>query len=278
LKGLTVINWSFSTNAFRAYSLLDTLEILRELGFAGVEIMADVPHAYPPHLSPGDIDAIRQCLRETGLEIASLNAFMLHALQDTWHPSWIEPDLEWRVQRVEYTRQCIDLAARLGAKSLSTEPGGPLVGMDRSQALEIFYDGLAAVEPRAREAGVKILIEPEPELLIETSQQFLQFVQALDPAVFGLNFDIGHFFCVGEDPVRLIEDLAPFTWHFHFEDIAASRVHRHLLPGEGAIDLAGVLKAIERTGYDGFVTIELYPYEDRPVEAAREALAYVGSL
>lgn len=273
-----MVQWSFSSNAFRAHSLGDTLRVLSELGYTGVEILADVPHAYPPHLAPGDIDAIRRALADSGLQLANINAFMLHAIKDTWHPSWIEPDPAWRARRVDYTLQCIDLAAKLGAKTISTEPGGPVEGMDRSEALEIFYDGLCTVAPRAKDAGVRVLIEPEPGLLIETSGQFLDLMAALDPEVFGLNFDIGHFYCVGEDPAELVATLAPYTHHFHLEDIAASRVHRHLLPGAGAIDLKGVLAAIAGSGYRGFVTIELYPYEDRPVATAREALAVVRDL
>jgi len=50
------------------------------------------------------------------------------------------------------------------------------------------------------------------------------------------------------------------------------------MPGLGAIDLGGVLKAIAASGYDGFVTVELYPYEDRPIQAAAEAYDYLSRL
>lgn len=249
-----MVQWSFSSNAFRAHSLGDTLRVLSELGYTGVEILADVPHAYPPHLAPGDIDAIRRALADSGLQLANINAFMLHALKDTWHPSWIEPDPQWRARRVDYTLQCIDLAAKLGAKTISTEPGGPLEGMDRSRALEIFYDGLCTVAPRAKDAGVRVLIEPEPGLLIETSAQFLELMAALDPEVFGLNFDIGHFYCVGEDPAELVATLAPHTHHFHLEDIAASRdrwfSYYWWSDPEREPDFAGTVDIHRKPGYD----------------------------
>ena len=57
-----------------------------------------------------------------------------------------------------------------------------------------FFDGLRAVEGRARDKGIRILIEPEPGLLIENSSEFLEIYKMLDREVFGLNFDIGHFF------------------------------------------------------------------------------------
>jgi sugar phosphate isomerase/epimerase len=147
--------------------------------------------------------------------------------------------------------------------------------MSRESGIRIFLDGLSEIREYAAKTGIRVLLEPEPELLIENSTQFGQFFQQLDPAVFGLNFDIGHFFCVGEDPVRLVKELKEVTGHYHLEDIAASRRHAHLIPGSGAIDLPSVLQAILESDYDGFVTVELYPYEDQPIRAARQAYDYV---
>ncbi len=90
-----------------------------------------------------------------------------------------------------------------------------------------------------------------------------------------MNFDIGHAFCVGEEPQEWVAQMAPYARHYHFEDIAATRVHRHLIPGHGAINFAAVLQAIHGTGYDGWITVELYPYIDQPDEAARAAYTYM---
>jgi sugar phosphate isomerase/epimerase len=72
--------------------------------------------------------------------------------------------------------------------------------------------------------------------------------------------------------------MASHTRHYHFEDIAASRVHKHLIPGHGAIDFAATLREIAKTGYDGWITVELYPYIENPDDAAREALRFLSSL
>ena len=272
------MKFAFSSNAFRKYSLVETIAILAELGYGAIEIMADVPHAYPPDLNEEDVAEIRAALISNDLEISNLNTFMLHAIGDTWHPSWIEPDSDQRSQRIEHTLQCIDLAAELGITTLSTEPGGPIKGMKEREALQFFKQGLMAISEKARKEGIKILIEPEPELLIENSTQAKSLFMDLDPQVFGLNFDIGHFFCVGEDPAVCIREMKDIIHHFHIEDIAATRKHHHLLPGLGAIDFPDVLAAIEEIGYDGYITVELYPYEDKPIEAARRALSYLQAL
>jgi sugar phosphate isomerase/epimerase len=269
------MKFAFSSNAFRRHSLTETIEILAAIGYQGIEIMADAPHAFPPQTGRKEIEAIQAALAHTGLEVSNINAFMMWAVGDTWHPSWIEPDPVQRAARVNHTLQCLDLAAELGCGIISTEPGGPLDGMEIEEGFALFRQGLLAVAERAREKGVRVLIEPEPELLIENSNQFLEFFQDLDPEIFGLNFDIGHFYCVGEDPVPLVQKLRRFTHHYHLEDIAASRKHHHLLPGKGAVDLPAVLGAIRDLDYRGFVTVELYPYEDRPEETARQAFHYL---
>jgi len=269
------MKFAFSSNAFRRYSLLDTIHLVAAAGYRGIEIMADVPHAYPTQLTTRQLSAIRKALDDTGMAISNLNAFMHHADGDTYHPTWIEPDPAERARRVTYTLRCIDLAADLGAHTLSTEPGGPLLGIPREEGLRLFQEGLMAVAEPARKQGIRILIEPEPGLLIENSSQFTSLFRELDPEVFGLNCDIGHFFCVGEDPAKVVQLLQHTIHHFHLEDIPASREHYHLIPGDGAIDLPRVLQAISAIGYDGFVTVELYTYEEQAAEAARAAYRYL---
>lgn len=269
------MRFAFSSNAFRRYSLTETMKILTATGYEGIEIMADVPHAFPLHLSEKDVAEIRSALHDTGLQVANINAFMHHAEGDTYHPSWIEKDKSLRAKRVDYTLRCIDLAKKLGAFHISTEPGGPLQNMTREQGLELFLEGLRQVEQRAKDQGIRVLIEPEPNLLIENSTQFLDLFKVLDKEAFGLNFDVGHFYCVNEDPVELIAKLKEYTYHYHLEDIASTREHYHLKLGEGAIDLPAVLKTIDEIGYDGFVTVELYTYEDQAGEAAFDAYRYL---
>lgn len=269
------MKFAFSANAFRNYSLAYTIAALADAGYEGIEIMADMPHAYPPSLTGADIRDIRLLLDRRHMEISNINAFMLHAESDTYHPSWIEREPRLRDRRVAYTLDCIDLAAQLGAPSISIEPGGPLQGMSFDEGIELFKEGLRAVQDSAQQKGVRVLIEPEPGLLIENSTQFLSLIDDLDPEVFGLNFDIGHFFCVGESCPVLIFTLSRYIDHFHLEDIAASKEHVRLMPGKGAIDLPEVVHAIKNIDYSGFITVELYTYDDRPTAAAQEALYYL---
>ena len=267
---------AFSTNAFKQVSLEESLRQIAACGYAGVEIMADVPHAYPPHMDARRRKSLVDLLKELRLGLTNLNAFTLFAQGDTWHPSWIEPEAEARERRYEHTLKAIRLARDLGAPGISLEPGGPLPpGMDRRAAMDLYREGLRRVLPTAEECGVNLLVEPEPHLLIERPEEFEELLEGLTHPRLALNFDIGHFYCVGVDPAEAAQRLAPHIRHVHLEDIAPSREHRHLVPGRGAIDLEAVLGALRDAGYDGWVAVELYPYEAQAREVADEAFRYL---
>jgi sugar phosphate isomerase/epimerase len=55
-------------------------------------------------------------------------------------------------------------------------------------------------------------------------------------------------------------------------------VHNHLILGHGAIQFAEIFQTMLRLGYQGDVSLELYPYVDAPEEAGRESLEYLQTL
>jgi sugar phosphate isomerase/epimerase len=91
----------------------------------------------------------------------------------------------------------------------------------------------------------------------------------------GINFDIGHFFCAGEDPTAAFEELFPWIGHIHIEDIAPTREHHHLIAGLGAIDFPSVFSAMKQNGYQHDMSLELYPYTDQPEEAGKQSMVHL---
>jgi len=274
---------AFSTNAYLRYPFEDAASRIAGIGYLGLELLADVPHAWPAGLLEVQKRAIRRAMDHHGLAFSNINAFMMNAVNDFrqpyWHPSFIEPEPHYRRVRIDHTRRALQLCAELGAPHITTEPGGPLApGQARQQAIDLFVEVLKPLADLADCLGVRLLIEPEPGLLLETTDQYLEVAERLNAPSVGLNFDVGHAFCVSEDLPRAIAKLAPHIRHYHVEDIAASRVHHHLVPGTGAINFSEVIAAIRATGYDGWLTVELYPFVEDPDSAARAALAVLRPL
>ncbi|HQR41093.1 MAG TPA: sugar phosphate isomerase/epimerase family protein [Gemmatales bacterium] len=277
------MNLAFSSNAYLNFSFADACRRIKGAGYAGIEIMADVPHAWPAYLLPEQKRDIRKHIDDNGLQISNVNAFMMNAINDHrqkyWHPSWIEPYQPYRQVRIDHTRRALDMAKELGAPCITTEPGGPLEpGQSWEDALGIFCESLRPVADHAQSIGVPLLVEPEPGLLIETAAQYERFASVFNHPGIGLNFDIGHMYCVKDDPATAIRQLAKHIRHVHLEDIDATRVHHHLVPGQGAIDFKPILQALKDVKYTGWVTIELYPYIDNPDNAAKAAFEAIKPL
>ena len=120
---------AFSTNAYLKYSFEEAAERIAAIGYDGLELMADVPHAWPAHLLKEQKQAIRDAMERSGLAFSNVNAFMMNAVGDHrqpyWHPSFIEPDQAYRQVRIDHTKRALDLCAELGAPHITTEPGGP---------------------------------------------------------------------------------------------------------------------------------------------------------
>lgn len=280
---LPMIRLAFSTNAYLRFPFDEAARRIAAIGYEGLELMADVPHAWPAGLLPESRRAIVESMGAAGLAFSNVNAFMMNAIADArqpyWYPSFIEPDRHYRQVRIDHTRRALTLCAELGAPHITTEPGGPLAeGQSRQAAIDLFVEALKPLAEHAQTLGVLLLIEPEPGLLLETTDQYLEVVERLDAPSVGLNFDVGHAYCVAEDIPAAIRKLAGHIRHFHVEDISAERVHHHLVPGTGAIDFGEVFRAIGSIGYDGWVTVELYPFVDDPDEAARAALQALGPI
>lgn len=274
---------AFSSNAYLRFSFNDAAKKISKLGYQGIEIMADVPHAWPAFMLEEQKQGIRDSLKSNNLAISNINSFMMHAVNDPrqryWYPSWIEPDKHYRQIRIDHTMRCLTMAKELGAPCITTEPGGPVeAGASWNAGLKLFVEMLKPVIEHAEKEGVLLLIEPEPGLLIETADQFLEFMGHIKSPMVGCNFDIGHSYCVGDDPASTIPKLAKYIKHYHLEDIANTRVHHHLIPGDGAIDFKAAIEAIKATGYKEWVTIELYPYVEDPDQAAKLARERIAPL
>lgn len=268
----------YSTNAFVRFSVLEAVEKIGRLGFRGVEIMCDRPHLYPPDYGEENLTRLKTVIDDQGLKVTNLNSFTLFAVGDTYLPSWIEPREERRKIRIQHTLQCLKVADFFGCKNISVPPGGPVGEISRERAMTLFHRGLEMVAPLAQELGIKILVEPEPDLLMENTREFKEFIVDVKSPAIGVNFDIGHFFCAGEDPRVAFEELFEWIGHVHLEDIAPDRVHNHLILGQGAIQFTEIFQTMLRLGYQGDVSLELYPYVDAPEEAGRESLEYLQTL
>ncbi len=108
---------AFSTNAYMRFPFDEAAARIAEIGYDGLELMADVPHAWPNGLLEGPKRGILEAMGRHGLQFSNVNAFMMNAINDHrqpyWYPSFIEPDEGYRRVRIDHTRRALDLCAVL---------------------------------------------------------------------------------------------------------------------------------------------------------------------
>jgi len=273
---------AFSSNAFKKNTLTEAIDSIGGIGYVGVELMADLHHAWPPTFDAPRRRDTRKQLSDRGLVVSNVNAFTCFIHGDTYHPTWIENDAKQVQIRIDHTIRSLEMSQEFGVKTLSIQPGGPTIGttLTREQAEERFAESLSKCIATARSSGVVIGIEPEPGLLIQTAQEYLDFKLRYfgDEPMVKMNCDIGHLFCVGDDPASVIRSMPEHVAHVHLEDIGANHVHQHLTPGKGVIDFKAIFAALDAIHYDGWTTVELYPYETTAAGVAKAAWEHLRGL
>ena len=271
---------AYSTNGFTRRDLARAIRRIAGHGYAGVELLADAPHWSPSMDGPEVRRAVREALSETGLGVSNVNANTAASLwpfelpEPVFEPSLSNHDPAVRRRRLEYTRACLDFAAEVGAPCVSVTSGRPEALRTPEDGMAWFADGLAAVCDHAASVGVRVGIEYEPGLLVETAGEVLGILRRVDHPLLGVNLDVGHAICAGEDPAASIRKLGPWIWNVHLEDIRG-RKHHHLVPGEGDVDFGRVFAALRDVGHHGYVTVELYTCVDRADDAAAQAHAHL---
>jgi len=267
---------AFSTNAYTRFTLGEACDRIAAAGYAGVEVLADVPHAYPLRFGDREARRLRERLDSLGLAPVALNGNTAMGYWDpvpeelTFEPSLVSADEGRREARIRIIEATLALAATVGAPVVTITTGRPLSGEPAAVLRARLLEGLERLVRAADLAGVDLAIECEPGQFLETSAALKELLDEVNHPRLGANLDIGHAVCVGEDPADSVRLLAPHLKHLHLEDIK-DRVHHHLIPGLGDIDFAAVRRALERIGYAGAAAVELYTYADAPDRAAKEA-------
>jgi sugar phosphate isomerase/epimerase len=274
---------AFSTNAYTRFSLSEALAGIVAAGFEGVEILADVPHAYPAGLSRVQCEFIRRELDRLGLVVSNINVNCSFGYwkdapaEPYFEPSLISPNPRHRADRIGLIRNAIRFGHELGAANISITSGRMLAGMPPEKAQQQFADSICRVLELADEFQINVGIECEPGLFLEYVQELRDWIDRVAHPRLGANLDIGHCQVIGESIPDAIDLMGDRIWNIHVEDIPG-RKHYHLIPGEGSIDWQAMKQALAKINYKQFLTVELYTHTADPQSAAEKSFAFLNQL
>ncbi|CAN5432106.1 sugar phosphate isomerase/epimerase [soil metagenome] len=274
------IKLAFSTNAYTRFPLVDAIRDIAAAGYSGVEILADVPHAYPDAMDAALVKSVRAVLEETGLAVSNINCNCTFGYwkdappEPYFEPSLISPNAKHRADRARMILKTLEFAREIGARNISITSGRCLPGMPPDLASKEFARNIRPILDRAESLGIDIGIECEPGLYVEYVAELCEWIDKLGSKRFGANLDVGHSVVIGESISTVVSQLRGRIWNTHVEDLPG-RKHYHMVPGEGTLDWQSLWGAIRETRYDRFATVELYTQTADPHGAARKSFDWL---
>lgn len=257
--------WSNSIS-FEDYPLEQALEHLRAAGFTGVEM-------WKPQLRRCRTPELRARFAayaaDLGLAMGGLNVV---------GEAYYRPfgDKEERRATLAGLKEDVDYALSLGTRDVLIWEGVRPPGTSDQEALERLLAPLtellrAAVDYAAAQ-GARILVEPHPFTVGMNDEFLIRLCDALDPDHFGVTFDCCHYGVARpRDYIQAVHRLGHRICHVHFADSDLKSSELHLVPGDGVLDLPGLLAALRQVGYAGQIALDIYG-NPLPVEAARRGL------
>jgi len=251
----------FRTAGFHEWPIGQAVSELGRLGYDGVEICLEHADCRPEELTPDDAEGLARLCFDAGLEVASVS---YHA------------DTEPQDVRRENTIRAVELVRPFGAKVLIINGRRCEAGRE-AEALADLERLLDALLPRAEALGVRVAVEPEPGLAVGSSEEMKRLIDRVGSPWLGANLDVGHAFLTDADVCESVRALGLGIFHTHIEGMPAGQ-HRHLLPGEGDLDLGAVVRAIEGIGYEGYLTVDLFAIAQDPLGWAERALAAMRAI
>ncbi len=286
-----MIRFGYNTNGLAHHRLRDALDLVADLGYRGVALTPDVGELDLFALDLQRVRALRRQLvdRDLTVVVETGARFVLDPARKH-RPNLLDEADAGRARRIDFYRRSIDLAVELGAPIVSIWSGaaedgvvGDAPGTNRARAepcWQRLVEGVHAVLDHAQAHGVRLAFEPEPGMFLERPAGFLELVGRLGArgGELGLTLDLGHLVVTGDIPAAdRIRALAAHLVHVHLDD-ARSGVHEHLQLGDGDLDLADALKALQDIAYTGMAAVELSRDSHRAPQAARTALERIRAV
>lgn len=257
--------YSLNSSTIKPAPILEKIRIAAAVGYEAIELWHD---DIDLHLAGGGtIDEVRSAVEDCGLEVPT--TIFLKGWWDAEAPDYSDS--------MEEIRRRLDQAAAVGAPfSVASPPPWA----------EVDYDATARQYHDLIELGLSRGVRPAFEYLgfageVNSIAKALRVIEEAGHPQAAIVIDPFHDFRGGaghDDIARLTADQIAVS---HFNDAPASppRNEQHdpdrVMPGEGIVDLQKYLALLAGTGYDRFLSLELFRedlWARDPEEVAREGL------
>jgi sugar phosphate isomerase/epimerase len=268
------VRFAICNEIFQGWPVGAVLDYCAKLGYDAIEIAP-----FTLGQTVGDITSVeRRRLREAagraGLGICGLH--WLLARTAGLHLN--HPDSAVRERTGRYLCDLVDCCADLGGTTLvlgSPQQRNILPGLTHGQAWQLAAQTLADAVQRAERQGVVLCMEPLSPAetnFINTAAEAIEFARQFGSAAMKIILDVKAMSSEPEPAPEIIRRSWPHFAHFHANDKNLKG------PGFGDVDFHPIAAALKETGYDGYVSVEVFKFEEGPETIATRSLEYLRAV
>jgi len=223
-------------------------EMFKGYADAGIDAMeVCVPRPEYPDL---DYKAIGKYANKYGIELWSFH--FPFGPKDGFDPASIVESA--RLNTIETFSENIKKASDIGVKKFVIHPSTePIPDEERAERMSRSKDSLNELAEVAAKCGSVICIENLPRTCLGKNSVEIKELLSVNDKLRAC-FDTNHL--LSQDTIEFIKDVGDKIVTLHVSDYDYMN-ERHWLPGEGKIDWASLLKALEEIKYDGVWMYEI---------------------
>jgi sugar phosphate isomerase/epimerase len=233
-----------STSAFFPRPIEDTLELLAQQPWRGVELMPQAPSECTPEFGERLLHLGNDRFDFCGIHFPQILAPFLY----NPYPAAFEYG-----QRL--SRDLVTLAGVLGSRTIVVH--GPWPNMATGPFLDATLANLRLMCDLGLERGVTIALENTPSSPMGASPSAMTtFAAQVDRPGLGFTFDVTHTYEMRQEPMPYLREL-PSIAHVHASDFDAATNTQHTAPGHGVVDWQVVVRTLAARGFSGNFILEL---------------------
>ena len=231
-------------------SLEEALDAYAAVGFRNVE-----PHLnlVKDWLDDGHtVEQTRRLFEDRGQRVVASSQLEVACFGS---PDALLPNLRANAANAELIRE-------LGADKMIVGTDGP--EQVTLEALDAVARALSNLARSTEGLEVDIAVEFNWSPVVKSLQSAVRVAALSDHPRVGVLFDPAHYHTTPTKLSDINAHSVQYIKHVHLDDMPDTPpdlTHRdfdRVLPGEGVLDLAGIIAALEQNGYDGFFSIEMF--------------------
>ena len=265
------MRFAICNEIYQGWKLEDVLSHAARLGYAGVEIAPFTLANSVSEISAAERQRIRELAARKQIAIVGLHWLLVK-------PEGLylnHPDAGIRAKTAKYFVGLVDCCADLGGTIMvvgSPKQRNVMEGVSPTQAWDWTAATFRDAVKRAEDRGVTICFEPLSPAetnFINTAAEAIEFVKPFNSPAFKIILDVKAMCSEVKSIPEIIRESTPHFAHFHANDKNLNG------PGFGDVDFKPIAAALHETGYNGFVSVEVFKFEEGPEAIAGRSIEYL---